>query len=246
MFARFEHRRRASSRNGRFPWPHCSANGGGVTDFAALRERMVTHDIAARGIADPLILAAFRAVPRERFIADELAAYAYDDGPLPIEAGQTISQPYIVALMIAAAEIKPGDRVLEVGAGSGYAAALMGRIAGEVVAIERQKELAHIARERLARLGYGNVAIVEGDGTTGWPERAPYDAILAAASGSHVPPALVEQLAPGGRLVMPIGATGSVQELVKATKRPDGSLHHESLCGVRFVPLIGAEGWAER
>ena len=182
-----------------------------MTDFAALRERMVRHDIADRGIGDPLILDAFRAEPREEFVAEELAAYAYDDGPLPIEAGQTISQPYIVALMIAAAAIKPGDRVLEVGAGSGYAAAVMGRIAGEVVAIERQPALARIARERLARLGYANVAIVEGAGTTGWPERAPYDAILAAASGSHVPPALLEQLARGGRLVMPVGATGSVQ-----------------------------------
>jgi protein-L-isoaspartate(D-aspartate) O-methyltransferase len=216
-----------------------------VTDFAALREKMVRHDIAARGIGDPLILAAFRAVPREEFVAEEFAAYAYDDGPLPIGAGQTISQPYIVALMIAAADIKPGDRVLEVGAGSGYAAAVMSRIAGEVVAIERQPELARIARERLARLGYENVAIVEGDGTKGWPERAPYGAILAAASGSHVPPSLLEQLAPGGRLVMPVGATGSVQELVKVTKQSDGSLSRESLCGVRFVPLIGAEGWRE-
>ena len=217
-----------------------------MTDFAALRERMVTHDIAARGIADPLILAAFRAVPREEFVADKLAAYAYDDGPLPIGEGQTISQPYIVALMMAAADIKPGDRVLEVGAGSGYAAAVISRIAGEVVAIERQPELAGIARERLARLDYDNVAIVEGDGTTGWPERAPYDAILAAASGSHVPKTLLEQLTPGGRLVMPVGAAGGFQELVKVTKRPGGSLVQESLCGVRFVPLIGAEGWGDR
>jgi protein-L-isoaspartate(D-aspartate) O-methyltransferase len=214
-----------------------------VTDFAALREKMVARDIAARGIGDPLILDAFRAVPRERFVADELAAFAYDDGPLPIGQGQTISQPYIVALMVAAAAIKPGDRVLEVGAGSGYAAAVISRIAGEVVAIERQPDLARLARERLAQLGYSNVEIVEGDGTIGWPQRAPYDAILAAASGSHVPPSLVEQLAPGGRLVMPVGATGSVQELVKVTKRPDGSLNRESLCSVRFVPLIGAEGW---
>ena len=216
-----------------------------MTDFAALRERMVTRDIAARGIEDPLILAAFRAVPRERFIADEFAAFAYDDGPLPIEAGQTISQPYIVALMIAAAAIKPGNRVLEVGAGSGYAAAVMSRIAGEVVAIERQPELARIARERLARLGYANVAIVEGDGTTGWPERAPYEAILAAASGSHVPRALIDQLAPGGRLVMPVGATGSVQELIRVTKSADGSLQKAELGGVRFVPLIGEEGWSD-
>ena len=216
-----------------------------MTDFAVLRERMVTRDISARGIADPLILAAFRAVPRELFIAEELAAYAYDDGPLPIEAGQTISQPYIVALMVAAAAIKPGDRVLEVGAGSGYAAAVMGRIAGEVVAIERQPDLAHIARERLARLGYDNVTVVEGDGSTGWPDRAPYDAILAAASGSHVPQALIDQLAHVGRLVMPVGERSWVQRLVKVTKQAEGGTSREDLGGVRFVPLIGEEGWSD-
>ena len=209
-----------------------------MTDFAALRETMVTRDIAARGIGDPLILAAFRAVPREEFIAENLAAYAYDDGPLPIEAGQTISQPYIVALMIAAAEIKPGDTVLEVGAGSGYAAAIMSRIAGEVIAIERQPELARIARERLARLGYGNVEIFEGDGTRGWPEQAPYDAILAAASGREVPGPLIEQLATGRRLVMPVGPTGGVQTLVRLTKGQDGRVRSEDLTSVRFVPLI--------
>lgn len=216
-----------------------------MTDFAALRERMVRNGIAARGIGDPLILAAFRAVPREEFVPAEFTQFAYDDGPLPIGQGQTISQPYIVALMIEAAEIGPDDRVLEVGAGSGYAAAVMSRIAGHVVAIERQPALAPIARERLTRLGYNNVDIVEGDGTLGWPGGAPFDAILAAASGSHVPQALIEQLAPGGRIVMPLGQTGRAQELVKVTKHSDGSIARETLCGVRFVPLIGAEGWRE-
>jgi len=165
-----------------------------MADFAKLRERMIERQIAARGIRDPAILAAFREVPRDQFVSAANQPWAYDDHPLPIEAGQTISQPYIVALMIEAAAIKPGDTVLEVGAGSGYAAAVMSRIAAKVIGIERQHELVEIARQRLARLGYANVAIVEGDGTRGWPDEAPYDAILVAASGSHVPEALIEQL----------------------------------------------------
>ncbi len=214
-----------------------------MTDFAELRERMVERQIESRGIRDAALLEAFRDVPREEFVAPSYGAQAYGDHPLPIEAGQTISQPYIVALMIEAAAIKPGDRVLEVGAGSGYAAAVISRIAAEVIAIERKPELVAVARERMQRLGYGNVMIVEGDGTRGWADGAPYDAILAAASGSHVPPQLLEQLAPGGRLVMPIGGQGWVQQLVKVTKKPDGSTETEDLGGVRFVPLIGEEGW---
>jgi len=216
-----------------------------MADFARLREAMVERQIAARGIRDPAILEAFREVPREAFVSPDFARAAYDDHPLPIEAGQTISQPYIVALMIEAAAIGPEDKVLEVGAGSGYAAAVMSRIAREVVAIERQHELVEVARERLERLGYDNVLIVEGDGTRGCPGEAPFDAILAAASGSHVPSPLVEQLAPGGRLVMPIGEPNWVQELVKVTKHPDGTTSQEKLGGVRFVPLIGEEGWSD-
>ena len=216
-----------------------------MSDFADLRGQMVRRQIEARGIFDPLILDAFREVPREEFVDEKQRQWAYDDHPLPIEAGQTISQPYIVALMIEAAEIRPGDKVLEVGAGSGYAAALMSRIAREVIGIERQHDLVEVARERLQRLGYGNVKIVEGDGTRGCPGEAPFDAILAAASGSHVPDPLVDQLAPGGRLVMPIGDPGWVQELVKLIKLPDGSTEQKNLGGVRFVPLIGEEGWRE-
>ena len=195
-----------------------------MSDFAELRERMVRRQIEARGISDPAILDAFREVPREAFVSPDYARDAYDDHPLPIEAGQTISQPYIVALMIEAAEVRSGDRVLEVGAGSGYAAAVMSRIAGEVIGIERQHDLVEVARRRLKRLGYDNVRIVEGDGTRGCPEEAPFDAILAAASGSHVPAPLVAQLARGGRLVMPIGDPGWVQKLVKVTKQEDGIL----------------------
>ena len=214
-----------------------------MTDFAREREQMVEQQLRRRGIHEPAILDSFRAVPREEFVAIDQAHLAYGDHPLPIEASQTISQPYIVALMLQAAEIRTGDSVLEVGAGSGYAAALIGRIARTVVAIERHHELVEMARERLRRLSCANVQVVEGDGTRGFPDGAPYDAILAAASGSHVPEALIAQLAPGGRLVMPVGDPGGVQELIKVTKQPAGILKQENLGGVRFVPLIGEEGW---
>jgi protein-L-isoaspartate(D-aspartate) O-methyltransferase len=216
-----------------------------MTDYAAEREAMVERHLKRRGITGQPIVDAFLAVPREAFVGPGYAHLAYGDHPLPIEAGQTISQPYIVALMIQAAGIEPGDRVLEVGAGSGYAAAVISRIAANVVGIERQHDLVALARERLERLGYGNVAIVEGDGTIGWPAEAPYDAILAAASGSHVPPPLLDQLAPGGRLVMPLGNPGAVQQLVKVTRRSDGSTARENLGAVRFVPLIGEVGWSD-
>ena len=217
-----------------------------MPDFASEREAMVEHQLRRRGIVEPHILDAFRQVPRDEFVSPEKRHSAYGDHPLPIEAGQTISQPYIVALMIQAAGIAPGSTVLEVGAGSGYAAAVISRIARQVVAIERQHELVEIARQRLARLGYGNVTVVEGDGTRGWPDAAPYDAILAAATGSHVPQPLVDQLSPGGRIVMPIGNPGWSQQLVRVTREEDGTLSQENLCGVRFVPLIGEEGWSER
>jgi protein-L-isoaspartate(D-aspartate) O-methyltransferase len=216
-----------------------------MADLTAEREAMVERHLKGRGITDQRILDAFRGVPREEFVGREHADLAYGDHPLPIEAGQTISQPYIVGLMIDAARIEAGDTVLEVGAGSGYAAAVISRIAGKVVAIERQHDLVEIARERLQHLGYANVEIVEGDGTRGWPDEAPYDAILAAASGSHVPEALIAQLSPGGRLIMPVGDPQAVQELIKVTKQDDGILRQESLGAVRFVPLIGEEGWEE-
>jgi protein-L-isoaspartate(D-aspartate) O-methyltransferase len=216
-----------------------------MTDYAAEREAMVERQLRRRGITEPDILDAFRAVPREAFISEDYAHLAYGDHPLPIEANQTISQPYIVALMVQAAAITHGDTVLEVGAGSGYAAAVISRIAARVVAIERQLDLVEVARQRLERLGYANVLIVEGDGTRGCPDEAPFDAILAAASGSHVPSALIAQLAPNGRIVMPLGEPGLPQELVKVTKQDDGILKQENLGGVRFVPLIGEEGWSD-
>jgi protein-L-isoaspartate(D-aspartate) O-methyltransferase len=215
-----------------------------MTNFAALREAMVARQIAGRGIADARLLAALRTVPREAFVAESLAAQAYADSPLPIEAGQTISQPYIVALMIEAAGIAPGGKVLEIGAGSGYAAAVIGRIAGEVIAVERHAGLAASAAERLARLGFANVRIVHGDGSAGLADEAPFDAILAAASGPRVPDVLRRQLAPGGRLVMPVGEPQATQSLVRVTRTGADAFTEETLGLVRFVPLIGAEGWA--
>jgi protein-L-isoaspartate(D-aspartate) O-methyltransferase len=216
-----------------------------MTDFAALRAAMVDRQIAGRGLRDAPLLAAMREVPRERFVPEAVRAFAYEDGPLPIEAGQTISQPYIVALMIAAAGVAPGSHVLEIGAGSGYAAAVLSRIAGEVIAIERHGMLADLAAARMAALGYANVRIVTGDGSAGWPEDAPYDAILAAASGRHVPETLKRQLKVGGSLVMPIGAPGDMQNLVKVMRQGDDEWEEENLGPVRFVPLIGEEGWRE-
>jgi len=217
-----------------------------MTDFAKLRERMVERQIARRGIKDERIHAAFRAVPREAFVPEESRDLAYEDSPLPIEAEQTISQPYIVAAMVEAAEIGPGDRVLEVGAGSGYAAAVIGALAGEVFAIERHGELAKLAGERMERLGFENVSIYEGDGTGGLPSEAPFDAIVCSASGSHVPDVLLRQLEIGGRLVMPVGEPQEVQELIKVTRVGEDEYEREAMGKVRFVPLIGAHAWNAR
>lgn len=215
-----------------------------MIDFAALREAMVAEQIERRGIAGLHLLAAMREVPREAFVPSGLADHAYADSPLPIEAGQTISQPYIVALMIEAARIAPGHKVLEIGAGSGYAAAVIGRIAREVTAIERHAGLAALASQRMDMLGYANARILHADGSGGLPEEAPFDAILVAASGSHVPDALRRQLAIGGALVMPVGEPGAVQTLVRVTRTGAEEWAREDLCQVRFVPLIGAQGWA--
>lgn len=216
-----------------------------MDSFASQRERMVQRQVAARGISDPGVLAAMRAVPRELFVGAGMREFAYEDSPLPIEAGQTISQPYIVALMAEAAEVGPGDRVLEIGAGSGYAAAVLGQIAGEVRAIERHPQLADLARGRMRRLGYDNVEIRTGDGSGGWPEAAPFDAILAAAGAPHVPQVLRDQLAIGGRLVMPVGDTRRRQRLLKVTRTGPGEWHEQDLGDVLFVPLVGEHAWRD-
>jgi len=207
------------------------------------RDRMVAGQIAARGVEDPLVLDAMRAVPREDFVPADLAGYAYEDGPLPIGHGQTISQPYIVAVMTAAARVRPGDRVLEIGTGSGYGAAVLSKIAGEVYTVERIEGLADSARDRLAALGYGNVHVRCGDGTLGWAEHAPYDAIIVTAGGPTVPRALLDQLKPGGRLVMPLGPEPRGQRLIRRTRTGPETYAQDDLEWVAFVPLIGEQGW---
>jgi protein-L-isoaspartate(D-aspartate) O-methyltransferase len=208
------------------------------------RVKMVELQIAARGIRDPLVLQAMREVPREVFVPENLGEFAYDDAPLPIAEGQTISQPFIVAAMLEAAEVQPGDRVLEVGAGSGYAAAVLSRIAGKVFAIERHKSLAEAAERRLAGLGYDNVTIIAGDGSGGLPDEAPFDAILVAARGPKVPNALKLQLAIGGRLVIPIGDE-EIQTLCRIIRTSDNTWESDDFGPVRFVPLIGEHALPE-
>jgi protein-L-isoaspartate(D-aspartate) O-methyltransferase len=213
--------------------------------FAEARRELVERQIKSRGVADPAVLAAVAAVPREAFLPPEMAEFAYLDRALPIEKGQTISQPYIVALMTEALALAPRDRVLEVGTGSGYAAAVLGKIAREVYTIERHAELAEQAARRLREQGFDNVHVVHGDGTLGWPEHAPYDAIVVAAGGPEVPRPLLDQLAIGGRLVIPVGEEKTLQSLVRVTRRGADDYQREDLCDVRFVPLVGAVGWAE-
>lgn len=210
-----------------------------MRNFSKLRERMVKSQIARRGIRDQRVLEAMRSVPREAFVGAGFEDLAYEDTALPIEEHQTISQPYIVALMIAAADVGPSDRVLEVGAGSGYAAAVLSRMADEVYAIERHAVLTEKARDRLQRLGYQNIRLRTGDGTLGWPEAAPFDAILVAAGAPEIPSALKEQLALGGRLVMPVGETDRSQKLIKARRTDHATLEVKDIGGVQFVPLIG-------
>ena len=209
------------------------------------RAAMVQTQIADRGVRNAAVLAAMRRVAREDFLPESLRASAYADRALPIEAGQTVSQPYIVARMLEAAEIGSHDRVLEVGAGSGYSTAVLALLAGHVVAIERHAELAEMASARLKRLGCQNVEVHCADGSVGWPEAAPFDAILVDAGGPQVPEALREQLAPGGRLVMPVGASFDFQHLVKLRRRSATAFDREVLDAVAFVPLLGAQGWAE-
>ncbi len=210
------------------------------------RETMVENQLVARGIRDMRVLEAMREVPREEFVGIDLSEFAYEDTPLPIEEGQTISQPYIVALMIEALELKEGDRVLEIGAGSGYAAAVLSKIATEVYTVERVASLAHLAAKRFVKFGYNNVHVLRGDGTLGWPEHAPYDAIVVTAGGPEVPKPLIEQLAVGGRLVIPTGPTTREQALVRLRRVSEKEIHREHLGEVRFVPLIGAAGWEGR
>jgi protein-L-isoaspartate(D-aspartate) O-methyltransferase len=215
-----------------------------MADNSSRRDDMVRQQIVARGVRSEPVLRAMRAVPREEFLPEDLREFAYEDSPLPIAAGQTISQPYIVAFMVEALNLKGGERVLEIGAGSGYAAAVLAQVAARVYSIERIAELAGSAATTLARLGYDNVEIRHADGTRGWPEQAPFDAIVVAAGGPEVPESLKRQLKIGGRLVIPVGRTPEIQELVRVTRTADDEFETEDLADVRFVPLLGEEGWA--
>ena len=206
------------------------------------RERMVSEQLRRRDIVDPKVLAAFGEVPREQFVDPEQARWAYEDSPLTIGHGQTISQPYVVAITAQALNLDGHENVLEIGTGSGYAAAILGKLAREVHTVERIPELAQIAAERLERLGFANVHVHHGDGTLGWPANAPYEAIAVAASAPRPPPTLLQQLTIGGRCVLPHGDAYS-QRLVRITRTADKTFVEEDLGDVRFVPLVGAEGW---
>lgn len=207
------------------------------------RREMVHKHIRRRGVTDRRVLDAMIAVPREVFVPQDLSEYAYADAPLPIQEGQTISQPFIVALMVEALKLQGSERVLEVGTGSGYAAAVLGQVATDVFSVERHGTLADLAASRLESLGYTNVHVRHADGTQGWIEKAPFDAIVVAAGGPDVPEALLTQLAPGGRLVIPVGVTPQEQVLVRVVKDPQRGFVQEDLGKVRFVPLIGEQGW---
>lgn len=214
---------------------------GDTPQFQELREKMVKYQIAQRGIVDQKVLEAMRAVPRHLFVPKEHLHESYNDHPLPIGYGQTISQPYIVALMTEALELKDTDRVLEIGTGSGYQTAILALIAKEVYTIERIKELYDLSKERLYSFGFTNVYFKLYDGTLGWAEHSPYDAILVTAGAPSVPQPLLNQLKEEGRLVIPVGERYS-QELIKIKKR-QGKEFRESLGGCRFVDLIGVHGW---
>lgn len=212
-------------------------------DFAQMRAEMVA-DLRKQGIRDTAVLQAMHTVPREQFVPEEHWEHAYYNGPIPLPAKQTISQPFVVALMLSVLKLQPHFKVLEVGTGSGYAAAVLSLLVQEVHTVERQETLVTYAQARLQEGGYANVRIHLGDGTLGWPEAAPYDAIVVAAGGPTVPASLRRQLGVNGRLVMPVGSQKK-QKLRLVWRKPNGHLGHKTLTPVRFVPLIGSEGWED-
>ena len=229
--------------------PSASANGNGFSptgaptevDLALRRREMVERQLRKRGIRDERVLAAMLSVPRHQFVPAELAAEAYADRPLPIGHGQTISQPFMVAAMAEALRLSGGERVLEIGAGSGYQAAVLSLVAREVQAVEAHEDLAASCRERLARLGYANVNVHVGDGTLGWPDAAPFEAILVTAAAPEIPPPLEAQLAEGARLVLPVGSAEE-QRLLRVEKHGN-TISSRPLYHCRFVPLVGKYGW---
>ncbi len=213
--------------------------------FDKQRKEMTANQIRARGVKDESILLAMGNVRRESFVPDAYSELAYSDRPLPIGEGQTISQPYIVAFMIDALGLKGGEKVMEIGAGSGYAAAILAEIVDEVYAIERIGPLAEYATSNLVREGYGNVDVLHSDGTLGWDEHAPFDAILVSAAAPEVPESLKNQLVVGGRMVIPVGTNPDIQQLLRVTRVKEKQFEVENLGDVGFVPLIGQQGWEE-
>ena len=211
--------------------------------FPDSRLRMVRAQLYDRGIVDERVLAAMERVPRHEFVAPELREQAYEDTPLPLAEGQTISQPYIVALMLEALHLQPDHTVLEIGTGSGYQTALLAELAARVFSIERHAVLARQAKEVLTRLGYDNVTLLLGDGSQGLPATAPYDAIIVAAAAPGIPPPLFEQLREGGRMVLPVGPRG--EQALQLVVKKDGQPFVSELVGCRFVPLIGEKGYAQ-
>jgi protein-L-isoaspartate(D-aspartate) O-methyltransferase len=212
-------------------------------DFDALREQMVQQQLVRRNIKDRAVLAAMRSVPRHLFVAEESRHMAYWDGPLSIGHGQTISQPYIVAFMTQLLRLQGGEKVLEIGCGSGYQAAILSCLVHHVFTVERHAALAEVAQERLESLGYTNITIVVGDGTLGLPDEAPFDAILITASAPAFPPPLKEQLAVGGRMVAPVGSSGN--QILEILERRADDWHLDHSIPVMFVPLLGEHGWEE-
>lgn len=208
--------------------------------FSNRRQAMVRQQIEARGITDSATIAALQSVPRHVFVPPDRVGESYEDGPIPIGYGQTISQPYIVALMTELLGARPGDRILEIGTGSGYQAAILAHIVDSIFTVEIIEQLAHGSRDRLVRLGYRNVQVRNADGYNGWPEHAPFDGIIVTAAAEHIPPPLVEQLKDGGRMVIPVGHPFFVQNLVLVEKR-NGSISTRSVIPVRFVPLTRSQ-----
>lgn len=215
----------------------------GTMDFHTARERMVERQLASRGISSARVLEAFRSVPRHEFVPQHKQEFAYSDGPLPIGKGQTISQPYIVAYMTEALELEGDERVLEIGTGSGYQAAILGELAEEVYTVERHEELAQVASRRLRDMGYDNIHVVTGDGTNGLPDQAPFQAVIVTAAAPEVPQPLLDQLDDGGRMIMPVGGRGG--QVLKLYRRQGDEIKTETLSPVAFVPLIGDHGYSE-
>lgn len=217
-----------------------------MAKYGKLRRRLVAEQIEARGVRDPLVLDAMRKVPRELFVPKDMRDEAYEDRPLPIGARQTISQPYIVAFMVEALALRGEEKVLEIGAGSGYAAAVVAEIADEVYTVERIGQLAERAADNLARAGCDNVHVRHADGTEGWKDEAPFDAILVSAGAPDIPKSLMRQLKVGGHMVIPVGRDQGAQELIRITRVDEDEFEREDIADVKFVPLIGKEGWESK